>query len=210
MPTHNNENWLQRVRYTAAEPTAWLSHARKLRQAAEDLWVSGNAHARNPGSELGTTLLAHWSTPGFVAPETGGTTSDVCLMVFGFALENLAKGIIVCRDPSLVSRVRLKTWHGKGHDLVALFMRAGVTVSPEENDTLARVSRIAEWKGRYPVAMNFYEVGAQDPIIGHTAVSNILPHEEFARLSHLYDRSKELLIETMKAIPPLPAGHKFA
>ena len=34
-------------------------------------------------------------------------------MAFGFALENLAKGIIVCRDPSLVSRDRLKRWHGK-------------------------------------------------------------------------------------------------
>jgi hypothetical protein len=210
LSAHNNENWLQRVRYTAAEPAAWLLHARALRQAAEDLWVSGNAHARNPGSELGATVLAQSTAPGFVPPETGGTTSDVCLMVFGFALENLAKGIIVCRDPSLVSRVRLKTWHGKGHDLVALFVRAGLSVSPEENDTLARVSRIAEWKGRYPVAMNFYEVGVQDPIIGHVAVSNVWPLEEFTRLSHLYDRAKELLIETMKAVPPLPADHKFA
>jgi hypothetical protein len=201
MPTHSNENWLQRVRYTAAEPTAWLSHARTLRQAAEDLWISGNAHARNPGSELGTTVLTQWSTPGFVAPDTGGTTRDVCLMVFGFAIENLAKGIMVCRDPSLVSRARLKSWHGKGHDLVTLFDRAGISVSTEEKVTLARVSRIAVWKGRYPVAMNFYDVGVQDPIIGHVAVSNVWPHEDFAKLSQLYDRAKGLLIGTMKAAP---------
>jgi len=93
--TTNNEHWLQRVRYTAAEPTAWLSHARTLRQAAEDLWRSGNAHSRNPGSELGATVLANWTSSGFVSPETGGSTCDVCFMVFGFALENLAKGIIV-------------------------------------------------------------------------------------------------------------------
>ena len=209
MPTHINENWLQRVRYAAAEPTSWLSHARTLRQAAEDLWVSGNAHARNPGSELGATVLAQWSAPGFVAPDTGGSTGNVCFMVFGFALENLAKGVIVCRDPSLVSRARLQRWHGKGHNLVALFDRAGISVSTEEKDTLVRVSRIAEWQGRYPVAMNFYDVGVQDPIIGHVAVSNIWPQEDFARLSQLYDRAKAILIETMKSVPPLPADHTF-
>ena len=112
--TNNNEEWLQRVRYTAAEPTSWLSHARTLRQAAEDLWLSGNVHARNPGSELGATVLAKWTSPDFVPPETGGSTRDICFMVFGFALENLAKGIIVCRDPSLVSRARLKSWHDAG------------------------------------------------------------------------------------------------
>ena len=89
--TNKHEHWLQRVRYTAAEPTSWLSHARTLRQAAEDLWLSGNAHSRNPGSELGATVLANWTSPDFVPTETGGSTCDVCLMVFGFALENLAR-----------------------------------------------------------------------------------------------------------------------
>jgi hypothetical protein len=130
-------------------------------------------------------------------------------MVFGFALENLAKGIIVCRDPSLVSGARLERWPGKGHDLVALFDRAGVNVSTEEKDTLVRVSRIAEWQGRYPVAMNFYEVGVQDRLIGHVAVSNVWPLDEFGRLRQLYERAKGILIETMKAVAPLPADHKF-
>jgi hypothetical protein len=127
----------------------------------------------------------------------------------GFALENLAKGIIVCRDPSLVSRSRHKSWHGEGHDLPALFDRAGIGVSNEERDTLARVSRIAEWKGRYPVAMNFYDVSVQDPVIGHVALSNVWPHEEFVKLSQVYDRAKAFFIETMKAVPSLPADHKF-
>ena len=100
--TNSNENWLQRVRYTAAEPTSWLSRARTLRQASEDLWISGNTHSRNPGSELGATVISDWTSPDFVPSETGGSTCDVCFMVIGFALENLAKGIIVCRDASVV------------------------------------------------------------------------------------------------------------
>ena len=130
-------------------------------------------------------------------------------MLFGFALENLAKGIIVCRDPKLVSRVRLSKWHGGGHDLTALFDRAEIPVSDEERKLLERTTRTAEWKGRYPVAMNFYDVGLQDPIIGHTAVSNLWPADEYAGLCGLYDRAKTALIETMKVVPPLPIDYNF-
>lgn len=57
------EPWLQRVRLTAAEPLIWLNKARELRQAAEDLWIAGNAHQRAPSSELGATLLTSWKAP---------------------------------------------------------------------------------------------------------------------------------------------------
>jgi len=92
---------------------------------------------------------------------------------------------------------------------VALFSRAGIAVSTEEHQTLERIARIAEWKGRYPVAMSFYEVGAQDPIIGHIAVSNVWPADEFARLCQLYERAKAFLVETMEKVSPLPADYKF-
>src|SRR3989442_1292005 len=59
--TGNDAAWLQRVRYAAAEPTSWLLHATTLRQAAHDLWTAGNAHTREPGSELGATVLVQWA-----------------------------------------------------------------------------------------------------------------------------------------------------
>jgi hypothetical protein len=130
-------------------------------------------------------------------------------MVFGFALENLAKGIIVCRDPTLVSKDRLRKWHGNGHDLAALFSRAAISVSEQEHQLLERTTRITEWKGRYPVAMNFDEVGAQDRIIGHIAVSNVWPADDYTLLCQLYERAKVILLETMKNVPPLPADFNF-
>jgi len=130
-------------------------------------------------------------------------------MVFGFALENLAKGVIVCRDPKLVSRGRLKKWHGRGHDLVHLFGRAGISISSDERHTLERTTRVAEWKGRYPVAMNFYAVGIQDRVVGHLSVSSVWPADEFARLCQLFDRAYGVLLKTMQKVPPLPADHKF-
>ena len=204
-----NESWLQQIRYTAAEPTSWWLHARTLRQAAEDLWIAGNAHDRDPGSELGATVLGGWTSPDFVPPDTGGSTCEVCFMVFGFALENLAKGLIVCRDPSLVSKDRLKSWHGHGHNLATLFRRAAISVSEQERQLLDRTTRIAEWKGRYPVAMNFDEVGAQDRVIGYTAVSNVWPADDYTMLCQLYERAKAALVDTMGNIPSLPADFNF-
>ena len=184
------EPWLQRVRYTAAEPTAWLSQARTLRQAAEDLWIAGNAHQRSPGSELGATLLAHWRDPDAPPiPETGGSTCDVCFMLFGFALENLAKGIIVCRDPKRVSRENLKSWHGSGHQLVGLFESAEIPLTSEEREVLERTSRATEWKGRYPVPMNFDKVGSGDPLIGSVAPSNVWPAKTPTTLRSSHCRS---------------------
>jgi hypothetical protein len=136
-------------------------------------------------------------------------TRDVCFMLFGFALENLAKGIIVCPDPSLVSRAGLKRWHGRGHDLAALFSRADIPVSTEEHQTLERISRIVAWKGRYPVAMSFCDFGVQDRIMGHVAVTNVWSADEFARLCRLYECAKAVLLETMENKPPLPVDYKF-
>ena len=207
--TSENEPWLQRVRNAAAEPTSWLMSAHTLRQAAEDLWDVGNAHDREPGSELGAEVLTSWISPGYVRPLMGGSTSGVCFMVFGFALENLAKGIIVGRDPSVVGKKRLSKWHGKGHDLVALFERAAIAVSDEERQVLLRTTRTTEWRGRYPVAMNFDQVGGQDRIIGHVAVSNVWPADEYSALCILYQRAKQILEKTMEEVPSLPADHDF-
>jgi len=207
--TGNDAAWLQRVRYAAAEPTSWLLHATTLRQAAHDLWTAGNAHTREPGSELGATVLVKWTAADYTPPDTGGSTCEVCFMVFGFALENLAKGIIVCREPKLVSRDRLRKWHGNGHDLSALFARAATPMSEGERQLLDRTRRITEWKGRYPVAMNFDEVGAQARIVRHTAISNVWPADDYTGLCSLYDRAKAILLETMKNVPPLSADYNF-
>ena len=205
--TSVDHQWLQRIRYAAAEPTSWLMHARTLRQAAEDLWIAGNAHDRAPGSELGATVVAESARLDFAPPVMGGSTRDVCFMLFGFALENLTKGIIVCRDPRLVSKSRLRKWHGNGDDVLALFLRAKIQVSQEEKQLLDRTTRIAQWKGRYPVAMDFDKVGTHDRIVGHTAVSNVWPAEDYVRLCSLYDRAQAALVQTMKEVPPLPVEH---
>jgi hypothetical protein len=207
--TDQREPWYQRVRHTAAAPTAWLRLAQILRQAAEDLWIAGNAHDEAPGSELGSTVLTHWKDPDATLPKTGGSTSDVCFMLFGFALENLAKGIIVCRDPTLVSRQSLEKWHGKGHNLAALLDWAKIEVTEDQRTLLDRTTRLTVWKGRYPVPMDFYRAGLEDPMVGYLAVTNVWPLDDYEGLSALYDKVKAVLIQTMQEVPPLPEDYQF-
>src|SRR5438309_8463614 len=110
-------------------------------------------------------------------------------MLFGFALENLAKGIIVCRDPTLVTRKFLQNWDGKGHDLAALFDWAQISLADEERELLVRTSRTTIWKGRYPVPINFNTVGPQGRVLGYIAVSNIWHEDDYKRLSALYEKA---------------------
>lgn len=139
----------------------------------------------------------------------GGSTSDVCFLLFGFALENLAKGIIVCRDPKRVSRKRLEHWHGKGHQLAALFDWAKIPLTSEGRELLDRTSRTTEWKGRYPVPMDFYKVRYGDRLIGYLAPTNIWPADEYACLSALYDTAEAALIKAMQDVPALPVDFDF-
>jgi hypothetical protein len=204
-----DENWLQRIRLTAADPTLWLKHARTLRQAAEDLWISGNEHDRNPGSELGATLLYAAKNPDFTPPETGGTTREVCFMLFGFALENLAKGIIVCRDPERVTQSGFKGWDKRGHKLVELFEQAKYKLTDDERKLLERVTRLTEWKGRYPLPMGFDKVTLHEPLLGYIALVESWPPDEYKALCDMYDKAKAEFNQVMLATPPLAEDHDF-
>jgi hypothetical protein len=204
-----DESWLQRIRLSAANPLPWYTHARTLRQAAEDLWHAGNEHERTPGSELGTTVLYAAANPDWSPPETGGSTSAVCFMLFGFALENLAKGIIVCSDPSRVTKTGFKGWAKKGHKLVELFETARIPLDDDERKLLGRVTRLTEWKGRYPLPMTFDKVTLHEPLLGYIAIGESWPPDEYKALCALYDKAKKAFDEVTLAVPVLPEDHKF-
>jgi hypothetical protein len=121
-------------------------------------------------------------------------------MLYGFALENLVKGVIVCREPDLVTKDGLRNWPGQSHDLARLFERAEVSVTEEERAALEIVSQLIEWSGRYPTPMRFAEHGRKSG----------WPPSVYARLRDLFAKAKAEITKTMAEIPPLPAGHNFA
>jgi hypothetical protein len=73
--------------------------------------------------------------------------------MFGSALENLFKAVMVYKDPGLISADKLSQ-DLKSHDLVHLAEEAGVTLSELETRLLSRLSEVVIWKARYSVPTN--------------------------------------------------------
>jgi hypothetical protein len=72
-------------------------------------------------------------------------------LLYAFALENALKGLILARNPGLISPQNLSK-RIKSHDLIELAKDAGFAVFVQEVLVLTALSQIAEWMGRYPVA----------------------------------------------------------
>jgi hypothetical protein len=204
------EDWLQVTRHTAAEPISWHRKAFGLREAAGLLWDAGN-EGRVPSAGPKREVLAHWKAEDFESPKTGGSigVQEACFMLLGFALENLTKGILVCRDPRLVTKSELRRWHGDGHDLTRLFDRCEIPLTEEERALLERTTRLVVWQGRYPVPMSFYDIEpGKDMLLGQVSVGR-WPEPDFNSLQALYEKVEAELRRTMAETSPLPPDYNF-
>lgn len=88
------------------------------------------------------------------AQERGGFPR-VYMLLAALALENLAKGILIARDPALVTSTELprrKSW--TDHRRLPLWVRdAGVQLDQRQEEVLKRLGEAAQWSGRYPVPL---------------------------------------------------------
>jgi hypothetical protein len=143
--------WLEQAEATAKNPGGWLASAEALMRSADLLQAESDqewlrltlAWDKSEWPDLAEELADVQAAP-FLWP--------VYLRLAGLALENLAKGIAVARDPSLVapdSKGRLiRKW---GHINAALFSKLGIELGAEETALVERLGVYVEWAGRYPV-----------------------------------------------------------
>lgn len=77
------------------------------------------------------------------------------VMLWGYGLENLAKSIIVCKDPGVIKEKnrQVSTPWGKehGHQLVWLMEAAGVILTNDQRELLNFMTKVTVWGGRYPI-----------------------------------------------------------
>jgi hypothetical protein len=71
----------------------------------------------------------------------------------GFCLENLAKAVLTKKGYQKWSKGKLN-WGVGGHNLPALFRKAGLDLQDWEEEFLERLRRFVEWAGRYPIPNN--------------------------------------------------------
>ncbi|GMO45010.1 MULTISPECIES: hypothetical protein [unclassified Bradyrhizobium] len=69
-------------------------------------------------------------------------------LLYGYALENGLKAIIVDRDPSLIGREKIAAQVSQ-HDLVSLAELASLSTSDAEREFLRWLTQVVVWKGRY-------------------------------------------------------------
>lgn len=143
------EWWTIVTKGAAQDPTTWLASAQRLNQSATLLWERFSAR-RGP----------KWQDDWGDLP--------AALMLAGFALENLAKGLIIAKEPNVVGDKELARWSVRsGHEISGLFSRVGVLPeSAAELVTVERLEYFARWAGRYPVPMRFAESTPIDSL-GH-------------------------------------------
>jgi hypothetical protein len=128
-------------------PHVWLSSATQLKRAADLV-----------REELKKILSVY--------PRGRARYEDLVLfnsymLLAGLALENLTKGILIGRNPNIVSRVNLDLkllGNSKGgHDLSKLAQQAATNLSPIEIDLIDRLVAFVVWAGKYPIHLRANE-----------------------------------------------------
>jgi hypothetical protein len=118
------------------------------------------------------------------------------VMLAGYAIENLLKGLLVAVQPErwvFEHRDKLLSWPSGGHDLVQLAKEASVSLTEKEEQLLDRIEVYVLWAGRYPVALNAQAMRSRDAmgVEGPAPWSGDYDHQ----VDELYHRLHEMLHE---------------
>lgn len=181
----DQEWWAESAAGAARNPVGWLHSAEQLRRAADAVLE----HVRRDWQSLPRAFanaLAGEQRPPSVAGQY--------MMLAGFAIENLAKGLILVSEPRRVQPDpakpgRLLRWEGSGHLLERLLRDANVTLSGAESELVARLETFINWAGRYPVALQAMEMAHPPGEDGRARMSS----DDIAVLEALYERLQRRL-----------------
>jgi len=126
-------------------PSSWLEYGEELRDAAEILW-SQEEHSL----ELNATLNANFEV---LARNSASAVSKPYMLLAGFALENVLKGLLVARSPEHITSGSLSN-ELSTHDIVRLAKKmAGLSLSRQEFEFCKSVSDAIPYWGRYPIPL---------------------------------------------------------
>jgi len=129
------------------------------------------------------------------APEPNYKSAET---IIAYALENLLKGLIIAKEPSLISEKKLAKALDS-HDLRKLAAVATISLSPDEDRILGVLTAVSTWSGRYPVARTFNEHARDEYREG----LNRLDHDV---LREFYARVRATLLPLLKYIPSKTGG----
>jgi len=119
------------------------------------------------------------------------------MLLTGLAFENLIKGILIARQPSLVDKQKLNTklWSSvrKGHGISTLAKKV-TSLTPAELNLLTRLEEYLVWGGRYPIPRNsfdyFKSLNPKQKLGSDTSTDPKLINGLFERLSGILESER--------------------
>jgi hypothetical protein len=121
-------------------PWDWLKKAQALRQASDYLFVRFEDEQLAYDEQFERTASFELEPP----------DDSVLMMLLGFAIENLLKGLYVSTLREAKAPRALKDLDLPGHDLVEIANMVGVVLNERESAILAALRESILWYGRYP------------------------------------------------------------
>jgi len=141
-----------------AWPSSWKSKAFDLMHAADRLFDLYHAASMRTLKRFADEIASGGAVESRVlegeelADAHDSQLRYTYLMLAGFALENLLKGILMATHPEYF-KTNAKMVDIRSHDLVSLCKRCGISLEPDEWELLRVLTEYAEWMGRYPSAL---------------------------------------------------------
>lgn len=122
---------------------AWLAQAKQMKIGAD-------------------TILPTLQNELLIPPAFPGTQTkrlayiDSYMLLTGLAFENVIKGILIGRDPTLVTKERIESGilGRKGHGIED-GAKGIISLNAQELQLLKRIEEFLFWAGRYPLPLNF-------------------------------------------------------
>lgn len=176
---------------TGQEPGIWLGEAQQLKRAAD-------------------VVLAELNEILSVYPYGRASYEDLSLfkaymLLSGIALENLVKGILVCRDPSIVGndKVDKVRWKGSshGHDLAELAKQTGIAFTLDEKGLFRRLSTFVVWGGRYPIPIKSSDMVQHTKYRGKSIRLNTFISTDPDLISKVFEKASTILEAEMLSTP---------
>jgi hypothetical protein len=138
---------LHRFKMATLSPPVWI-------QRGEDLLSAAVLLEKDVCEAF--TFWSSSDADGFEADTNG--IIGIYFMLLAFAAENLVKAKLIRLNRERVAEEMLQKGglppFLKSHDLLSLSLDAGFQSTPEDEEALRRLSRVAVWDGRYPVPAN--------------------------------------------------------
>lgn len=80
---------------------------------------------------------------------------ECAMMHWGFSIENSAKGVLVAKDPTIISDGKISkiSWGDTGHEISEIVKLVKEKLDSKEIDLLDRAQSFIIWAGRYPTPM---------------------------------------------------------